>query len=94
LKVKQKSKQIIYTSGSTGMPKGAMMSDDRWNRFCTRGYLMPKTLRLLSFSPLGHVSERQLFWLVAFYGGMYGFYSGDMAELSGDFLALNPTYVR
>jgi long-subunit acyl-CoA synthetase (AMP-forming) len=55
---------------------------------------MPKTLRLLSFSPLGHVSERQLFWLVAFYGGMYGFYSGDMAELSGDFLALNPTYVR
>ena len=48
---------IIYTSGSTGMPKGAIMSDKRWNYFCTKGYLMPEvyTLRFsltLSFSLL------------------------------------------
>ena len=54
---------------------------------------MPSPCRLLSFAPLGHVSERQLFWLVAFYGGMYGFYSGDMTTLNDDFRELNPTYV-
>ncbi len=84
---------IIYTSGSTGMPKGAMMSDRRWNHFITRGYLMPQPCRVLSFAPLGHVSERQLFWLCSFYGGEYGFYSGDMADLTDDFQTLNPTYL-
>lgn len=69
------------------------MTDKRWNTFISRGYLMPSPCRLLSFAPLGHVSERQLFWLVAFYGGMYGFYSGSMTDLSSDFCELNPTYV-
>lgn len=69
---------IIYTSGSTGMPKGAMMSDKRWNQFVTNGYAMPNPVRLLSFAPLAHVSERQLTWICAFYGGCLGMYSGDM----------------
>ncbi len=27
-------------------------------RFVTRGYLMPQPIRVISFAPLGHVSER------------------------------------
>jgi long-subunit acyl-CoA synthetase (AMP-forming) len=84
---------IIYTSGSTGMPKGAMMTDLRWNKFVTNGYLMPTPIRILSFAPLGHVSERQLTWIVAYYGGIIGFYNGNMALLFDDMKEFNPTYV-
>lgn len=84
---------LVYTSGSTGMPKGAIMTDQRWTKFCTRGYLMPNPIRLLSFAPFGHVSERQLYWITAFYGGQYGFYCGNMERLFDDMQEINPTYL-
>ncbi len=37
--------------------------------------------------------HRQLLWIVAYYGGMIGFYSGDMKLIFDDMQTFNPTYL-
>jgi long-subunit acyl-CoA synthetase (AMP-forming) len=66
------------------VPKGAVMTNRRWNNFICAPYLMPDPCVTLSFAPLAHVAERQSMWLTMGFGGHFGFASGDMTTIFDD----------
>lgn len=82
---------ILYTSGSTGVPKGAVMTNRRWNDFICAPYTMPNPCVTLSFAPLAHVAERQSIWLSQAFGGRIGLYHGVVDDIVDDLQRLSPT---
>jgi len=46
-----------------------MMTDQRFNWFVSKPYLMPEPCTLLGYGPLAHVMERQNIYISMCYGG-------------------------
>ncbi|KAL6055781.1 Long chain acyl-CoA synthetase 7, peroxisomal [Balamuthia mandrillaris] len=84
---------VMYTSGSTGEPKGAMMTDKRWNHFVSKQYLMPKPCVLLSYEPLAHVMARQNIYIVMCVGGQLALWKGEMSQLFSEMQVVRPTMI-
>jgi long-chain acyl-CoA synthetase len=91
---------ICYTSGTTGTPKGVLINHrnivanisafvkcmDAFDpEICTTQNV------IISYLPLSHMLEQVCHWTVLMFGGAIGYYSGDIAKLTDDLKALQPT---
>ena len=45
----------------------------------------------LSYLPLAHVLERIIYAVITYFGGYYGFFSGDVLKIKDDIKELRPT---
>ena len=83
-----------YTSGTTGEPKGAMISQ---LNFVTTIIAAADKIEInetdsyLSYLPMAHVLERNLFYTISWYQGSIGLYGGDVLKLKEDLAILKPT---
>ncbi|KAI8804927.1 hypothetical protein BJ742DRAFT_871479 [Cladochytrium replicatum] len=91
---------ICYTSGTTGLPKGVVMTHRQMLGFpgsimalMGRGKIIPlnKDDCHISYLPLAHIFEREIFIIVMHVGGRAGFYQGDTLKLLDDVAVLKPT---
>ncbi|BHF69237.1 hypothetical protein SprV_0301228000 [Sparganum proliferum] len=88
---------LCYTSGTTGRPKGVMITHKMivsviggFDMDLQEVNIVPGDV-YLSFLPLAHVFEQIVMHYALGRGAAYGFYSGDLRNLSNDILALRPT---
>ena len=88
---------IIYTSGTSGGAKGVIIRNRSFiagiagTIFPLRPIIKFREERFLSFLPLAHVLERQVFIIALYYGARVGYFSGHISGLMNDLQTLHPT---
>lgn len=88
---------IIYTSGTSSGAKGVLLKNGAFMAGIggtvghLRGFLKEGEESILSFLPLAHVLERQVFVIALFFGARTGYFGGHIGGLMGDLGALRPT---
>lgn len=85
---------LCYTSGTTGVPKGAILTHGALIANAAATFHILSAARgdaHISYLPLAHIYERVTVIGVTHCGAAVGFYSGDVANLLDDVLALRPT---
>lgn len=87
---------FCYTSGTTGDPKGVMLSN---KNIIAPAVIASKNLDdisnndiTISYLPLAHSFEQDVFTLCLIYGVKIGYYSGDVLKLVDDLQVLKPTF--
>lgn len=87
---------FCYTSGTTGNPKGAMIPNRAlmtgMYSMDNIGFRLNETDYYLSFLPLAHIMEKLIFTCNVYGASAIGFYSGNIAKLAEDAVALRPTF--
>lgn len=82
-----------YTSGTTGDPKGVMITHE--NIISTvvsvNKVITPSKFVYLSYLPLAHIYEKAMALIIAYNGGKYGIFKGNVLELKEDLEILKPT---
>lgn len=75
-----------YTSGTTGNPKGVLLTHKNMVSVIatgeTEGFNSEDVY--ISYLPLPHVMERLVVSCIMHFGGMIGFYFGNVAKLKDD----------
>ena len=88
---------IVYTSGTSGGAKGVMIKNRAFIAGIggtidhLRTLFVPRVEAILSFLPLAHVLERQVFVIAIYFGARVGMFSGHISGLMDDLAALRPT---
>ncbi|KAJ1989721.1 medium-chain fatty acid-CoA ligase faa2 [Coemansia sp. RSA 1358] len=86
---------ICYTSGTTGNPKGAMSTHESYV-FSAKAANITVDISnplALSFLPLAHCYERNVFYTGMLRCGRIGFYSGNVLNIADDAQVLQPTVI-
>lgn len=88
---------IVYTSGTSGGAKGVMIKNRAFISGIggtidhLRSLFVPRVESILSFLPLAHVLERQVFVIAIYFGARVGMFSGHISGLMDDLAVLRPT---
>lgn len=83
-----------YTSGTTGTPKGAMISHQNMMSVilaCTSKIEVHDNDSYLSYLPMAHSLERNMFNTLSYYGCQIAVYGGDIRNIKEDLAILKPT---
>lgn len=83
---------LSYTSGTTGVPKGAMISHRNLTTILagTESHIPINKPVHLSYLPLAHIYERNMFIWTTLKNGKYGMFNGDVQKLKDDLAILKP----
>jgi len=88
---------IIYTSGTSNGPKGVLLRNSAFVAGIggtidhLRGVFVEGQESILSFLPLAHILERQVFVIAMYWGARTGYFGGHISSLMNDLAALRPT---
>lgn len=82
-----------YTSGTTGDPKGVMISHDNIVTMVVAALqlITATEYTYLSYLPLAHIYERVMGIGIAYRGGKYAIFNGNVLDLKTDLQLLKPT---
>lgn len=82
-----------YTSGTTGDPKGVMISHENLVTMVIAALQMifANEYIYLSYLPLAHIYERVMGLGIAYRGGQYAIFNGNVLDLKTDLQLLRPT---
>lgn len=82
-----------YTSGTTGDPKGVMISNENIVTMVIAALqlITAHEYVYLSYLPLAHIYERVMGIVIAYRGGQYAMFNGNVLDLKTDLQLLRPT---